>query len=201
MKRLLRAFCLLLPLALFVLVLLRVRTFFDEGSALSGVGLMLGALALLALSEGLMFRYWLLPLWGRAVSNNLYSGTYTPDQDPLVVLVERIRRHHDRELMRELHKLVERDAGRARGWAELSALYELEFHDYHSALQALLSGAEKVSSREDRALFLYRAALMCERRLENPRRVRELCNKAASNYPRTIYGMKAAAKLASLSEE
>lgn len=198
MRQFFRIFCIFLPIALFVMVLFKVRDFFDEGAALSGVGVMLGALVVLAVWEGVMFRFWLLPAWGRVISERVYGGSYTPDQDPLVALAARIREGHERELLPQLEQLVREDSRRARAWAELASVYTDEFHDNSAALKALLDGAEHVSGKEDRALFLCRAALMCEQRLHDRSHARELYEKAASKYPRTAYGRRAAEALSRL---
>lgn len=57
MGRFLRLLVVLLPLGLFVLALQPVQELMFGGQATRGIMLLLAALALLALAEGLMFRY------------------------------------------------------------------------------------------------------------------------------------------------
>ena len=56
----------------------------------------------------------------------------------------------------------------------------------------LLQGAEHADSAQDRAMFLYRAAKMRFSRMGDSAGARELYARAASLYPRTVYGRKAA---------
>ena len=58
MKLIFKLLNLLLPVALFVLVLPEVRRFFDNGEALTGVGIVLGTLAIMAVWEGLLLKLW-----------------------------------------------------------------------------------------------------------------------------------------------
>ena len=194
-----RIFCianLLLPVGLFVGVLLKVRSLFDAGEAMLGIGVMLGALAVLAVWEGLLIRYLVLPSWGRKLGERMYVGSYTPDDDPLVALATRIRREHATALLPELEALVRQDARRARGWTELAALFSEEVGDQSAALQALVTGADKVADKQDRAMLLYRAAHFCQSRLADRQQARELLQQAATRYPSTVYGQKAARELA-----
>ena len=194
-----RIFCianLLLPVGLFVGVLLKVRSLFDAGEAMLGIGVMLGALAVLAVWEGLLIRYLVLPSWGRKLGERLYAGSYTPDEDPIVALAARIRQEHATSLLPELEALVLRDARRVRGWTELAALFADEAGDLRAALQALLTGAGKAADKQDRAMLLYRAAHFCQSRLADRQQARELLQQAATRYPSTVYGQKAARELA-----
>ena len=186
---------LLLPVGLFVGVLLKVRSLFDSGEAMLGVGIMLGALAVLAIWEGLLIRYLVLPAWGRKLGERMYVGSYSPDDDPLVALATRIRREHATELIPELEAMVQQDARRVRGWTELAALLAEEAGDPRAALQALLTGAGKVADKQERAMLLYRAAHVCLSRLADKQQARELLQQAATKYPATVYGQKAAREL------
>lgn len=193
-----RFFCilnLLLPVALFVGSLRWVRALFEVGDVRTGLLVVLGALLVLAVWEGLLIRYMVLPAWGRAVSEKLYMGTYTPDDDPLVVMAERIRREKDRSLLPRLESMVRQDSARTRGWTELASIYAEEFGDLPAALQSLKLGAEKVAGSEDRALLLYRAAQFCESRMAQPEQAAELFRLLAQKFPASVYGRKALAKI------
>lgn len=192
MRQLFRAINLLLPLLLFVVVLLRVREMFDEGEALVGILVTLGAVAVLAAWESALLRLWVLPVCGRAISERVYEGSYSPEDDPLVALAEHIRHEHDRALLSQLEVLVDRESSRPRAWSELASVLADEFHDYEAALQAFLTGATKVPRKEDRALFLCRAAHLCAAHLQDPTRAAELYAEAARRYPATAYGRQAA---------
>lgn len=129
MARFFQVLAALLPLALFVGGILVVRDLFEQGEGKDGIILMLLSLVALAVCEGLVFKLWLLPAWSRTLSERVYSGSYTPDQDALVVLVARIRQEQDRLLLEDLACLVRQDATRARGWMEWAALLEDVFQD------------------------------------------------------------------------
>ncbi len=192
MKLIFKLLNLLLPVALFVLVLPEVQRFFDNGESLIGVGIVLGSLAIMAVWEGLLLKLWILPACSRALSERVYSASYSPDEDPLVAMAERIRREHAVELMPEFEQLVRKEARRPRAWAELASLLTDELDKPEEALKAFLNGAEHVSRKEDKALFLCRAAHLCEKRLKNEAEAARLYAEAAAKYPGTAYGRKAA---------
>lgn len=152
------------------------------------------ALLAFVLAEGLFFRFVLLPRMGEAVGEKIYGGTYIPADDVLVQAVEEVRRTKDKEKLPALRAMVQADRSRLRGWLELARLYRDEFADAQSALETLEEGADCVSGKEDRALLLYRAAQVCEQ-LGKPDRRRDLLQRAAQRYGRTVYGKKAAALL------
>lgn len=194
MKKLFRVLLFLLPPALFVLVVLRVRVYFDNEEALTGLFILFGALVVLAVWMGIMFRFWVLPVWGRFVGERVYMSSYSPDDDPLVAMAERIRQEHAHELFAEFEQLVKRDSRRPRAWAELATLLADEFNDPAASVHALLKGEKAVPRKEDKALFLCRAARMRESRMHDSVGAAELYAEAAKKYPNTAYGRKAASK-------
>lgn len=194
-KRILPFASLLLPLALFVGALYKVRQLFDREEGLLGIGIMLGALATMAAIVGLMLKFWLLPTWGRAISERVYAGSYLPDEDPIVSLAQEIRKCRDWERMAEFEKRIMQDSSRARAWMEYFSLLSDVFQAKEAALQALLKGAEYVRSKEEKAMFLYRSALYCEKKLNDLRQARSLFEQAARRFPRTAYGKQAALRL------
>ncbi|MBQ1959962.1 MAG: hypothetical protein II349_00360 [Akkermansia sp.] len=194
MRRFFSILVVLLPVAGFVACLPEVRHMIDEGKVLYGMLLMFGALGVMTLLETLLFKFWVLPAWGRAISDRLYAGSYTPEDDALVVLVEKIRREKDAGLMPQLVRMVQQDARRMRAWQELANLQLYEFAQSREAVETLLQGAERVEQAEDRAFLLYRAAKTCEQHLRDAARAKELYEQAARRYPRTAYGKLAAQK-------
>ena len=190
-----RFFCilnLLLPVGLFAGGMVWVRELFDTGDVRTGLLVVGVALLVLALWEGLLIRYLVLPVWGRAVGERVYAGSYTPDQDALLEMAARIRRENASELLPELERLVRRESFRTRAWTELAALQAELCHRPEDALQSLLLGAEKVPEAEDRAFLLCRAAALCDKLLSDPTRAARLRERAATEYPDTAYGRRAA---------
>lgn len=188
MRRLLYIIVLLLPLAGFVVCLPEVRRMIDDGASVPALLLMFAALVVMTLIEGLLFKYWVLPRWGQAISERLYAGNYTPDDDPLVQLAEKIRREKDATLLPELIRMVQQDARRLRSWQELAGIQLLEFAQAEAAVETLLKGAAKVRPTEDRAFLLYRAATTCEKHLQDAARAKKLYEQVARRFPRTAYG-------------
>ncbi len=188
MRRLLYIVVLLLPPAGFVLSLWEVRRMLDAGQAVPGLLLMFGALVVMTLLEAVLFKYWVLPRWGQAISERLYAGTYTPDDDPVVMLAAQIRQQKDRALLPKLEQMVRRDARRLRSWQELTNVYLEEFADAPAALRFMQEGAAQVRPAEDRAFLLYRAAKLCENHLRDAAKAQELYALAARRHPRTTYG-------------
>lgn len=195
LRRLFQLALILLPLGLFVAVLFVVQEQLDHDQVLLGLALLLAALALLALLEGLLFRYWILPDWGRALSERLYAGSYTPDQDPLASLVAQLAEEHDAQLLAKLEQLVRRDPRRVRGWLEWARLLAEEYGNPAGAVDVLLEGERRVRAKEDRAMLLCRAAHLCETRLKDTKKAEELHTAAARRYPRTTYGKLAQSRL------
>lgn len=196
MQRIVRIAAMLLPLAVFCGVILYVRRLFGQGEALAGIVIALGSVAALALCEGLMLRFWLLPALGRAIGERLFIGGYTPGQDALLALAARIRKERDLSLLPELEKIVLQDATRSRAWIEWAAVLDEVARDPREARRALLQGAERVRGKEDKAMLLYRAARLSAARLGDAQLAHELYGQAANRFPRTAYGRQAAARMA-----
>lgn len=191
MRRFMLIFLFLLPLAAFVLSLSFVDACFDEGEAVKGIVIMLGALTVLVAVEYLFLRYCLLPHWAQNLGERLYAGNYSPLEDKVVAVAERIRLEGDETLLPQLETLVQADSSRMRGWRELADVQLHVFHRPEDAVATLLEAEGHVSGKEDRALLLYRAAQWTENRLNNPARARELYALAAQKYPATVYGRRA----------
>ena len=192
-KLLLRFLIMALPVAVFwVVVQTVVMQLIHVGDASIALVYVFGGVLIIAVWEGLAFRAWVLPFIGRVFSASVYGGGYSAQDDPLLALAARIRSSRDSSLLPEFLALVEQDKGRARVWSELAALYDDTFHNLPETLAALLQGAEHADSAQDRAMFLYRAAKMRFSRMGDSAGARELFARAASLYPRTVYGRKAA---------
>lgn len=192
-KLLLRFLIMALPVAVFwVVVQTVVMQLIHVGDASNALVYVFGGVLIIAVWEGLAFRAWVLPFIGRVFSTSVYGGGYSAQDDPLLALAARIRSSKDSSLLPEFLAMVEQDKGRARVWSELAALYDDTFHNLPETLAALLQGAEHADSAQDRAMFLYRAAKMRFSRMGDAAGARELYARAASLYPRTVYGRKAA---------
>lgn len=185
----------LLPVGAFALALQPVQKLMFGGETTQGIILLLVALVLLAVVEGLLFRYWVLPGWGEKMAERLYAGSYTPENDALARLVERLVSEKDTALLPELRALVLRQPRRLRGWLELARLQQELQHDTAAAVATLEEAATAVREPEDAAMLLYRAGSLCESALQNMARAREIWQRAADVYPTTVYGAKAAARL------
>ena len=185
----------LLPVGAFALALQPVQKLMFGGETTQGIILLLVALVLLAVVEGLLFRYWVLPGWGEKMAERLYAGSYTPENDALARLVERLVSEKDAALLPELRALVLRQPRRLRGWLELARLQQELQLDAAASVATLEEAATAVREPEDAAMLLYRAGSLCESALQNPARAREIWQRAADVYPTTVYGAKAAARL------
>lgn len=185
----------LLPVGAFALALQPVQKLMFGGETTQGIILLLVALVLLAVVEGLLFRYWVLPGWGEKMAERLYAGSYTPENDALARLVERLVNEKDAALLPELRALVLRQPRRLRGWLELARLQQELQHDAAASVATLEEAATAVREPEDAAMLLYRAGTLCESALQNMARAREIWQRAADVYPSTVYGAKAAARL------
>ncbi len=197
MGRFIKLIAVLLPLAAFVLAVLYVRLLMDEGQGLLAIGLLLAALAALALLETLLFKFWILPPIATELGERVYAGgVYTPAEDALLVQVARIRELRDRSLLPALEKLVLGDSQRTRGWQEYAHVLHEVFADAPAALATLRRGAGSVRNKEERAMLLCRAAYLAADALQDRALASELYREAAQRYPRTTYGQFAARQLA-----
>lgn len=187
----------LIPIGLFALALQPVQQRLYGGHATQGILLLLGALALLAVVEGLLFRYWILPGFSEKVAERLYAGSYLPEDDALARLVEQAESEKSAEILALLEAQVRRDGCRLRGWLELARLRQEVQHDAASALAALEEATRSVRDPEDVALLMFRAAHVCEKSLQDSAAARRWFERAAAEYPHTVYGRRAAKALLS----
>lgn len=199
MRALLRALSILLPPVLFILWILHLRGEFDAATGgreiLIVVAKGLVALMLAVLLLAIAIRRWVLPAFGQKISDALYAGTYLPGDDALVVLAERVAHSADPSLLPELESLVKADAGRMRGWQELSRIQLEVFQNPRQAYETLLMGAAHVSDGQDKAMLLYRAGKLAETHLHDVEASRSCYKQAAERFPLTVYGKEAARKL------
>ena len=185
----------LLPFLLFVATVPLMRSWMMHGRVWQGIALMLAGVALLALVEGLLFRYWLLPKFSEAIGERIYAGDYVASEDALACAVQRVTETKDKALLSELESVVRAQSDRCRGWLELARLREDLAADPAAAVRTLEEGAMRTSGREDRALLLYRAAQQADKGLHDSARARALYTEAAEHYPKTVYGKLAAERL------
>ena len=188
----------LVPLVGFALALQPVQERMFGGQATQGILLLLGALAVLAVVEGLLFRYWILPGWGDKVAERLYAGAYLPENDALAQLAERIANEKSPGLIPALEEMVRRQPGRLRGWLELARLQQDLLLDHAAALRTLEQGAAHMRDPEDAALLLYRAGMLCRKVMpDSAAAAASFFEQAAHRYADTVYGRQAASFLKS----
>lgn len=195
LRRFFQLLAVLLPLGLFALALQPVQQRLYGGHATQGIILLLVALAVLAVLEGLLFRYWILPGWSEKVAERLYAGSYLPEEDALAQLADRIEREKDAALIPQLVCIVHAQAWRLRGWLELARLQQDILHDAPAALSTLEEAMHSVREPEDVALLMCRAAQLCEKSLQDDTAARSWWKRAAEKYPDTVYGRRAAARV------
>lgn len=195
LRRFFQLLAVLAPLGLFALALQPVQQRLYGGHATQGILLLLAALAVLAVLEGLLFRYWILPGWSEKMAERLYAGSYLPEEDALAQLADRIEREKNSELIPQLILLVHAQAWRLRGWLELARLQQEVLRDAPAALKTLEEAMQAVRESEDVALLMCRAAGLCEKSLQDEAAARRWWKCAAERYPDTVYGRKAATKL------
>ncbi|MBR1982778.1 MAG: hypothetical protein IKA23_08515 [Akkermansia sp.] len=192
MLRFLQLCVALVPLGLFSLVLEPVQLRLYGGHATQGILWLLAALAALAVVEGLLFRYWILPDWSDKMAERLYAGSYLPENDALATLVEQIARDKDTSQLPRLENLVLQQPSRLRGWLEYARLQHELLHDAAAALMTLDKACSHVRAPEDVALLMYRAALLCQKSLHDPAQSRNRLLLLVQKYPATVYGRRAA---------
>lgn len=194
MLRLLAQLLLILaPLGAYVWwLLVPVRHALARGERLQTILMQLGGLAALALVEGLIFKFLILPRMAGALSERFYAGSYLPEDDPLALLARKISTENRTDLLPELTRLVEADPRRVRAWLELARLLQDHLHDTPGAVRRLLQGAESVRRKEDTALLLWRAASLLRKHTTLAPQATPLLEKLATHYPDTAYGQLAA---------
>ena len=195
LRRLFQLVAVACPIGLFALALEPVQQRMYGGHGTQGILMLLGALVLLAVVEGLLFRYWILPGWSEKLAERLYSGSYVPGDDALVRLVERIDMEKNTALLPELEKVVMQQRWRLRGWLELARL-QLELQrDASAALSTLETAIGIIRAPEDAALLMFRAAQLCEKSLHDTEAAQSWLQRAVDSHPDTVYGRRAAARL------
>lgn len=188
-------FVLLLPPAAFVGGMYWAVAGLSAGGGTGAFVLQLvGGLAVMALLEVVLLRSWVLPAWSQSIGERLYAGSYTPAQDAVVALADEVRKTGDAALLPALGRLVRADPSRLRGWRELADVQLNIFKRPEDAFQTLVEAAGRVGDKEERAMLLYRAAHMAESLPGRADEAQRLYSTAASRYPRTVYGRKAAEK-------
>lgn len=195
LRRLFQLVAVACPIGLFALALQPVQQRMYGGHGTQGILMLLGALVLLAVVEGLLFRYWILPGWSEKLAERLYSGSYVPGDDSLAQLVERIEQEKDAALMPELEKVVMQQRWRLRGWLELARLQMELQRDAVSALASLEKATRFIKAPEDAALLMFRAAQLCEKSMNDAAAARSWLQRAVDSHPDTVYGRRAAARL------
>lgn len=165
-----------------------------RGETLEMLLMLLAGLAALAVVEGLLFKFYLLPAWAHALSERLYGGHYFPEDDPLAQLTRRMEAAPHPDLIPQLTRLAEADPCRVRVWLELARF--LEPQSPAEAARCLLRGAELIaahkrfsrSAKEDAALLLWRAAVLLRKHSELAPQASPILTRLRQLYPATAYG-------------
>ncbi len=194
LRRFFQLLAVLAPLGAFALALQPVQQRLYGGHATQGIVLLLVALAILAVLEGLLFRYWILPGWSEKLAERLYAGSYLPEDDALAQLADRIEAEKNAGLIPDLVKLVHAQSWRLRGWLELSRLQQDVLHDAAAALQTLEDAIRHIREPEDVALLMFRAAQLCEKSLHDEAAAQNWLRRLTERHPHTVYGRRASAR-------
>lgn len=194
LRRFFQLLAVLAPLGAFALALQPVQQRLYGGHATQGIVLLLVALVILAVLEGLLFRYWILPGWSEKIAERLYAGSYLPEDDALARLADRIETEKNAALIPALEKLVHEQSWRLRGWLELARLQQDVLHNATAALQTLEDATRHIREPEDAALLMFRAAQLCEKSLHDEASAQNWLKRLAEQHPHTVYGRRAAAR-------
>lgn len=190
-RRFIQLLVVLVPLGGFAWALQPVQQRLYGGHATEGIVLLVVALVVLAVLEGLLFRYWILPGWGDKMAERLYAGSYLPEQDALAQLASRIEIEKDASLIPQLEIMVRRQSWRLRGWLELARLQVELQHDASAALFTLESALKYMRDPEDAALLMYRASQISDKVLHDADAARARLQQLVERYPATVYGRRA----------
>lgn len=163
-----------------------------NGAALDFILMLLGGLFVLVVVEALIFKFYILPICARYISERIYGGSYFPDDDPLACLARKIELENRPDLLPELVQIVEADPQRVRAWLELARLLEDSVRDTPQAVQRLLQGAATVRRKEDAALLMWRAASLLRKHDQLADQAPPLLERLVREFPSTAYGKLAA---------
>lgn len=166
-----------------------------NGSALDFILMLLGGLLVLVVLEALIFKFYILPICARYISERVYAGSYFTDDDPLASLARKIESENRTDLLPQLVQLVEADPRRVRAWIELARILEDSLHDTPQAVRRLLQGAEAVRRKEDAALLIWRAASLLRKHDQQPIQASQLLERLVRDFSSTAYGKLAAHSL------
>lgn len=138
---------------------------------------------------------WVWPLFGEWVADVVYGDRRLAGDDPLEQLALEVRRTHSEEAMERLRRFADENSDRTRVWTECAVLLRDVMSRPAEAAEVLERGAERVGSREDRALLLYRAGCQYDALPGKQQKAIELWTRASERYPETTYGTEAASRL------
>ncbi len=153
----------------------------------------------LTLSAGFFLAFiclkWVWPRIGEWMADAVYNDRRIAGDDPLEQLTRAVRDHRSEESMNRLRQFAEENGGRARVWTECAAALGDAMNRPAEAAAILETGAERVSTEEDKAFLLYRAACRYGKIPGREDKARELWRLAAERFPATTYGSQAAKRL------
>ncbi len=116
------------------------------------------------------------------------KNLYNSDQDELEQIVKRISASRDAQMMEELEVYCQSNPRRLRAWQEYARLLLELFEDAPAACELLERAVSRVRSKQDKALLLYRAGMICREHRNDEQEAQRFFSEAAKKYPRTTYG-------------
>ncbi len=118
------------------------------------------------------------------------TNLYNSGEDELEQIVARIRESKDAAQMEEMEAYCLSNPRRLRGWQEYARLLHEVFNDPAAACELYERAVDKISSKQDKALLLYRAGKLCRDHRTDAKEAERYFRLAAEKYPRTTYGAK-----------
>lgn len=137
---------------------------------------------------------WLLPRLSDAIVNFFYGDGYTSSDDVVVRLAAQIRQTHSEKDLILLKRYAEENPHFLRAQTEYASVLKDVFCRPHEAANVYETAAARLRNKQDKALFLYRAACLFDgcSQTENAHR---LWRETAELYPETVYGKEAARRM------
>lgn len=137
---------------------------------------------------------WILPRLSDAIANFFYGDGYTASDDEVVRLVAQIRQTHSEKDLILLKRYAEENPRFLRAQTEYASVLKDVFCRPHEAANVYETVAARLRNKQDKALFLYRAACLFDG-CSQTEKAHRLWMKTAELYPETVYGKEAARKM------
>lgn len=143
---------------------------------------------------GLACVKWVLPRISDAIANFFYGDSYRASDDALVRLSDQIRHTASEEALLRLKEYAEKNPHFLRAQTEYASVLKDVFRRPLDAAKVYETAAARLRGKQDKALFLYRAACLFAEASQTEDAQR-LWKKTAEEYPQTVYGQEAAKRL------